>query len=111
MIPVTDASGFEGVPKGSMQTRFRTVFGLLPVPETSPKGPRKALPRPRRGHPEVAKGRPEVLGRSQEGSGKVIRPLQKFAAEDSLGINKASTMGALGNLEIWPQIGWAEIGP
>ena len=35
----------------------------------------------------MAKGRPEVLGRSQEGSGKVIRPLQKFAAEDSLGIH------------------------
>ena len=79
------AWGFEIVPNGPKRTRFRAVFGFSPVPETSPKGPKKGLNRPGRGHQEVAKGRPEVLERSQDGSGKVIRRTKKIGSEEPLG--------------------------
>ena len=47
-------------PNGWNLTHCRAMFGLLPLPDMSPEGPRKGPSRPDRGHPEVAKGRPEV---------------------------------------------------
>ena len=73
-------SRFGGVPNGPNRTHFRAIFVFWPVSGKSPASPRKGLTRPGRGHPKVAKGRPEVLARSQEGSGKVIRPLQKICS-------------------------------